>query len=102
MFEKSNPSIRAEVIECSAFWQDVIQSDGSAIQVLRKIFTFLVWIPKWLSPELLTYRTVSRNAGSSRAKPTNYLLDLVKNNPFVPITWEQIKKVCRLRKKSLR
>jgi hypothetical protein len=37
--------------------------------------------------ELMTHRVFSRNAGSSRARPSKAIIEQVANDPWGPIVW---------------
>ena len=43
--------------------------------------------PRIIHGEVMTHRVLSRNARSSRAVPTNTVLNEVRNDPFVPWHW---------------
>ena len=43
------------------------------------------WRP--MLPELNTHRAISKNAGSSRARPSKAIIDQVRNDPWEPIHW---------------
>lgn len=53
----------------------------------RKIITWELEYPRMIHAELLTHRVFSRNASSSRAIPTNKLIELVQKKPAMPIHW---------------
>lgn len=50
-----------------------------------RITTFRLRMPRFILPELLTHRLLSRNARSSRAVPTAKLLEEVERDPVVPL-----------------
>lgn len=43
------------------------------------------WRP--MLPELNTHRAISKNAGSSRARPSKAIIEQVRNDPWGPIHW---------------
>lgn len=53
----------------------------------KRITTFELEYPRFIHSEFMTHRLFSRNAASSRAIPTNKLIDLVDKNPAMPIHW---------------
>lgn len=54
-----------------------------------RITTFEVVHPRFLLAEFNTHKMVSKNSGSSRAKPTEQVIDQVQINAFVPETFNQ-------------
>lgn len=48
-------------------------------------FQLRYWRP--IHSELMTHRVFSRNAGSSRARPSQAIIDQVRDNPWGPIHW---------------
>lgn len=48
-------------------------------------FQLRYWRP--IHSELMTHRVFSRNAGSSRARPSQAIIDQVRNEPWGPIHW---------------
>src|ERR1700722_2504095 len=50
-----------------------------------RLTTFQLKYPRFVHQELLTHRVFSRNSSSSRAVPTNKLLEQIRNNPAIPI-----------------
>lgn len=57
----------------------------------KRITTLKLTYPRCIHAELLTHRTFSRNSASSRAIPTQKLIDDVKQNPFIPLYWGENK-----------
>lgn len=53
----------------------------------HRISTILGVIPRIVLAELNTHRMLSRNSASSRAIPTEKMIQTLKNNPFIPIKW---------------
>jgi hypothetical protein len=51
------------------------------------IYTLHLRLPRIIWPEILTHRTMSRNARSSRAVPVKRMIEEVRNEPFVPWHW---------------
>ncbi|MEA2784621.1 MAG: hypothetical protein QOF71_725 [Candidatus Eremiobacteraeota bacterium] len=43
--------------------------------------------PRFIHSELMTHRVFSRNAGSSRALPVRKMIDAVRADPAMPISW---------------
>jgi len=54
-----------------------------------RLTTFVIEIPRIVLAELNTHRQCARNSASSRAIPFKVMLDKVRNNPYIPETWEQ-------------
>ena len=52
------------------------------------IYTLHLRLPRIIWPEMLTHRTMSRNARSSRAVPVKRMIEEVRNEPFVPWHWQ--------------
>lgn len=52
-----------------------------------RLTTLELYFPRIILPEFNTHRMFSRNAGSSRAIPTNKTIGQVKSDPFVPVYW---------------
>lgn len=52
-----------------------------------RLSTFELVYPRYIHSELMTHRVFSRNASSSRAIPTNRLIEQVRNDPVLPIEW---------------
>jgi thymidylate synthase ThyX len=60
---------------------DSINSSGA------RLVTWELEYPKWIHPQVMTHRQFSRNAQSSRAIPTNKLIENIRNNPAIPSKW---------------
>ena len=60
---------------------DSISPDG----VRLTTFQLCYWRP--IHSELMTHRVFSRNAGSSRARPSQKIIDQVRDAPWGPIHW---------------
>lgn len=58
---------------------DSISKDG------QRITTFELEYPRIIHSELMTHRLFSRNAASSRAIPVKKLIDMVRNEPAMPV-----------------
>jgi hypothetical protein len=52
-----------------------------------RITTFELQYPRFIHAELMTHRVFSRNAASSRAIPIEKVIDMVRDNPAMPIHW---------------
>lgn len=52
-----------------------------------RLTTLELEYPRFIHSEFMTHRLLSRNAASSRAIPTNKLIDLVKQRPAFPVEW---------------
>jgi thymidylate synthase ThyX len=53
----------------------------------ERITTFELEFPRFILSEFNTHRMLSRNTASSRAIPTSKMLELIKDNPALPISW---------------
>ncbi len=51
--------------------------------------TFEVVFPRIILAEVLTHRAFSRNTSSSRAMPFQKVIDMVENNPFIPMAYQK-------------
>lgn len=54
-----------------------------------ELLSVLVTFPRFILAELNTHRMLSKNSASSRAIPTKKLLQMIKEDPFVPIAWQK-------------
>lgn len=52
-----------------------------------RITTFVLTFPRFILAELNTHRAFSRNSASSRAIPFRKMVEMVENDPFIPIKW---------------
>ena len=53
----------------------------------KRLTTFQLRYWRSIHSELLTHRVFSRNAGSSRARPSKAIIEQVRNDPWGPIHW---------------
>lgn len=54
-----------------------------------ELISFLVTFPRIILPEVLTHRMFSRNTSSSRAIPFEKMVEVVENNPFIPVAFQK-------------
>lgn len=54
-----------------------------------KIATFLVTMPRYILAEFNTHRVFTRNSASSRAIRTEKMLQMLLDNPFMPVAWQK-------------
>lgn len=54
-----------------------------------RLTTFEVTFPRFILAEVNTHRMLSRNSASSRAIPTEKLIEQVRKNPFLPETFNK-------------
>lgn len=54
-----------------------------------RITTMKVVMPRIVLAEFNTHRMFSRNSASSRAIPTKKMLEMIGDNPFIPIAWQK-------------
>jgi thymidylate synthase ThyX len=55
----------------------------------NRLTTFVLRFPRIVLAELNTHRALSKNSASSRAIPFEKMLDMVKNDPFIPIKFQK-------------
>lgn len=65
-----------------------IIADSKNIQGDR-VTTMLLTYPRFIHGELLTHRMFSKNSASSRAIPFNKMVEMVIEDPFIPIAWQK-------------
>jgi thymidylate synthase ThyX len=53
----------------------------------KRITTYELEYPRFIHAEFLTHRLFSRNSASSRAIPSEKIINLVMNSPALPIHW---------------
>lgn len=53
----------------------------------KRITTFELEYHRFIHAEFMTHRLISRNSASSRAIPVKRMIELVKENPAMPIHW---------------
>jgi thymidylate synthase ThyX len=51
--------------------------------------TFVLTFPRYILAELNTHRLFSKNSASSRAIPFNKMVEMVEEDPFIPIAWQK-------------
>ena len=52
-----------------------------------RLVTWELIYPRFVHAELMTHRVFARNSASSRAVPTNKMLERIKNDPVLPKYW---------------
>lgn len=62
---------------------DSINKQGDRITSLEVI------MPRYILAEFNTHRMLSKNSASSRAIPYKKMVQLVQENPFIPIAWQK-------------
>lgn len=55
----------------------------------HRITTMLVIYPRSIHSEMCRHRMQSRNTASSRAIPTKKMIEMIQNDPFIPIAWQE-------------
>ena len=55
----------------------------------HRITTFVLTYPRMIHSEVMTHRLFSRNSASSRAIPFKRMLQMVEEDPFIPIAWQK-------------
>ena len=64
-----------------------IIKDSISAYTGTRITTFELEYPRFIHSELMTHRTFSRNAASSRAIPISKMMKMVEEDPAMPIEW---------------
>ncbi len=54
-----------------------------------RLTSLLVTFPRIILAEVNTHRMLSKNTSSSRAIPFNKMVEVVQNDPFIPIAWQK-------------
>lgn len=68
-------------------WQAKIIAWSRSEVTGKEIITWELVYPRFIHSEVMTHRVLSRNAASSRAIPIQKVIDLVRENPAMPIHW---------------
>lgn len=55
----------------------------------HRIISYILTYPRFIHSELMTHRLFSRNAASSRAIPFKKMVQMIKEDPFIPIAWQK-------------
>ena len=55
----------------------------------HRLTTFRVTYPRIIHAEMCRHRTLSRNSASSRAIPFKKMVQMVEEDPFIPIAWQK-------------
>ena len=55
----------------------------------HRITSFILTYPRFIHSELMTHRMFSRNSASSRAIPFEKMVQMVEEDPFIPIAWQK-------------
>lgn len=63
----------------------IVADSVSECGIRLTTFQLRYWRP--IHSELMTHRVFSRNAGSSRARPSKKIIDQVRDEPWAPIHW---------------
>jgi len=53
----------------------------------KEITTWELIYPRFIHSELMTHKMLSKNAASSRAIPVQKVIDMVRENPAMPVHW---------------
>ena len=64
-----------------------IIADSVCSETGTRLTTFELEYPRFIHSELMTHRMLSKNCASSRAIPINKMLQLVNDNPALPVWW---------------
>jgi thymidylate synthase ThyX len=55
----------------------------------HELITYELIFPRFLLAELNTHRMFSKNSASSRAIPFKKMVEMIQNDPFIPIAWQK-------------
>jgi len=55
----------------------------------NRITSYILTYPRMIHAEVMTHRMFSRNAASSRAIPFERMVKMIKEDPFIPIAWQE-------------
>ena len=55
----------------------------------HELITYELVFPRFLLAELNTHRMFSKNSASSRAIPFKKMVEMIQNDPFIPIAWQK-------------
>ena len=55
----------------------------------NRLTSCLVVMPRIIIAEINTHRMLSKNTSSSRAIPFKKMVEAVRDNPFIPIAWQE-------------
>lgn len=55
----------------------------------HRITTYVLTFPRFILAELNTHRVFSKNSASSRAIPFEKMVNMVLEDPFIPIAWQK-------------
>jgi len=69
-------------------YKAVILADSISPQGNR-LTTMKITFPRFILAEMNTHRMFSRNSASSRAIPFKKMVEMVQENPFIPIAWQK-------------
>jgi thymidylate synthase ThyX len=64
----------------------------SVVSNAPRLTTMVLTYPRYIHAQFMTHRVFSRNASSSRAIPTQRIIDAVTTDPVVPLNWRENKK----------
>lgn len=53
----------------------------------NRLTTFILTFPRYILAEFNTHRMLTKNSASSRAIPFAKMVESVKTNPFIPLSW---------------
>jgi len=65
--------------------------DSINVHNKKRLTTYVLKYPRWIHSEFMTHRVFSRNAASSRAIPTNKFINMVTEDPAMPVYFGQNK-----------
>lgn len=73
--EKALKNYSVEIIK------DSVSKAGCRLTTMKLVY------PRYIHAEFMTHRVFSRNASSSRAIPIDKMIEKIKVNPAIPLTW---------------
>ena len=83
-----NTPFKIRITQITTMYNVEILADSLSPQGNRLI-TMKITFPRFILAELNTHRMFSRNSASSRAIPFKKMVQMVEENPFIPIAWQK-------------
>lgn len=83
-----NTPFKIRITQITTMYNVEILADSLSPQGNR-LTTMKITFPRFILAELNTHRMFSRNSASSRAIPFKKMVQMVEENPFIPIAWQK-------------
>ena len=68
---------------------------ASSAKDRESLYTVETVSPKFLDAQIEKHRMLSSSSSSSRAVPAWKVLQQVNEDPFIPTSWREMRKVCK-------